>query len=112
MDVEEQNLSSDSQSSITRQHSRRPLAHKSVSLLHSPRASQHQACRHRQKPVVDFTAGSDSILSQPIYPEKNSSGESSNAEKWFEKSNNNVKTRAAVLDDSKTSSHRNIFIHS
>jgi len=50
---------------------------------------------------MGFATDFDSRASQPLYPEKNSSGESSNAEKWFENSNNNVKTRAAAVDDSK-----------
>lgn len=98
MDVDEQHTSSDSQGSALSH--RRPPAHQSVSLLHdTPRLSPRHR-RTRQKPAVRFTPDI-SATSQPVDPEKNGSGESSNAEKWFEKSNNNVKMRVAELDDSK-----------
>ncbi|KAE9970451.1 hypothetical protein EG328_006278 [Venturia inaequalis] len=96
MDVDDQNTSSDSQDSALGH--RRPPAHQSVSLLHSPRPSPTHR-RVRQKPAVGFAADISARLSQSACPEKNSSGESSNAEKWFEKSNNDVKTRAVGLDD-------------
>ncbi|TLD35349.1 frequency clock protein [Venturia nashicola] len=96
LDVEDQKTASDSQASALSH--RRPPAHQSVSLLHSPRPSLHQR-RIRQKPAVGFASDISVRLSQPTCAEKNSSGESSNAEKWFEKSNNNVKPGAAELDD-------------
>ncbi|QDS77985.1 hypothetical protein FKW77_002091 [Venturia effusa] len=97
LDVEDRNTSSDSQSSAMSH--RRPPAHQSVSLMHSPRSAPHHVRRARQKSDMGFATAVNARLSQPVDAAKNSSGESSNAEKWFEKSNNNVKTRAAELDD-------------
>jgi len=74
-------------------HPRRPPAHKSVSLRHSPstqdstftgekhlgtvKSNQKQVSRHERLSLRPGT-------------QKYSSGESSNAERWFEDSNNNV----------------------
>ncbi|KAF2102017.1 hypothetical protein NA57DRAFT_24090, partial [Rhizodiscina lignyota] len=93
-------------------HPRRPPAHKSVSLRHSispgpqapPTASRPQ---HRGRiPSSDLANPSSSDDSkQPSSadskPEhrKESSGESSNADKWFERSNNQVKANASNLAD-------------
>lgn len=58
-------------------HPRRPPAHKSVSLVHSPRRQSH-APNHECGP-----------------------SESSSAESWFDKSNNNVTRDSAPFVDSK-----------
>ncbi|KIW03058.1 uncharacterized protein PV09_05707 [Verruconis gallopava] len=93
-------------------HPRRPPAHRSVSLKHSSRGNSPQSDEEqppfplvnseaRGRTPVSNRANLDSCLSSiPVAPDKNtSSGESSNAEKWFEKSNNNVRTGSAELMD-------------
>ncbi|QIW95974.1 hypothetical protein AMS68_001492 [Peltaster fructicola] len=83
-------------------HPRRPPANKSVSLLHSPPSRQQRAVQREsdtssndsnQAQMRTTTLGrkdSDSPSSLNPLGGKHSSGESSNAEKWFEKSNNHV----------------------
>lgn len=63
-------------------HPRRPPAHQSVSLYHSPDSSQTPSSRHSSPSSLKPLVGKDS------------SGESSNADKWFDKSNNHVTARA------------------
>ncbi|KAF2720093.1 hypothetical protein K431DRAFT_202651, partial [Polychaeton citri CBS 116435] len=76
-------------------HPRRPPAHRSVSLLHSPKSrpqrnsdssneSDTQARHHLRRSKSSYSSPSSL---QPLGG-KGSSGESSNADKWFEKSNN------------------------
>jgi hypothetical protein len=91
-------------------HPRRPPAHKSVSLIHSRGSSPMSAespKRKRQRTPASTKANPGSPVSDeqtssdvPAQPGKSgSSGESSNAEKWFEKSNNNVRSGSADLMD-------------
>ncbi|KAF1356500.1 frequency clock protein [Delphinella strobiligena] len=103
-------------------HPRRPPAHRSVSLLHSPRTSPPSRRSHIQpkdnknlgsketsdqsgsspddtKPGVYSTGSGESSSadtnSRPVIC-KDSSGESSNADKWFDKSNNDVSNTTLV----------------
>jgi hypothetical protein len=92
----------------TRLHPRRALAHKSVSLRHSP----SPASRVRTKATVDRQS---TVLSSPnvasdkanppsvspqLLSNKNSSGESSDAGRWFETTNNNAHQASASFVDS------------
>ncbi|KAF2753605.1 hypothetical protein EJ05DRAFT_514569 [Pseudovirgaria hyperparasitica] len=83
--------------------SRRPPAHKSVSLLHStPSTSKLSPSRlhdkHRKTSSVTSQQPPQSIVANPPssspssvrQPKQNSSGESSDAGRWFETSNNDV----------------------
>ncbi|KAI7186141.1 hypothetical protein D0869_07204 [Hortaea werneckii] len=90
----------ESQTSLppTSQHPRRPPAHRSVSLLHSPNT------KRKNSPVTRTSQSSNSsgcisasrvaqLSDSPssLQPQgRNSSHESSNADKWFEQSNNDV----------------------
>jgi hypothetical protein len=85
-------------------HPRRPPAHKSVSLLHGASGKTPHPEKFRGKILlpnrVDLSPSSSSIPT-PSDNKTGSSGESSNADKWFEKTNNNVRTRSTDLMDSK-----------
>lgn len=94
-------------------HPRRPPAHKSVSLRHSPPSSagfsskapilqQHQptALSSPNAPASD-KANPPSSVSPKITSNKHSSGESSDAGKWFENTNNNALQSNASFADSK-----------
>ncbi|KAF2402458.1 hypothetical protein EJ06DRAFT_474125 [Trichodelitschia bisporula] len=93
------------------QHPRRPPAHKSVSLLHTPKdaipSSQLHPRRQRHghghgpkpTPTTLHVNEEPNIEFRPPPQKYTSSGESSNAEKWFEKSNNNVQPGQAALMD-------------
>ncbi|UJO21836.1 Frequency clock protein [Fulvia fulva] len=79
-------------------HPRRPPAHRSVSLLHSPRTKPPTPVKDASDSSSDdpatgsrATAGSSDSPSSLAPLGRNSSGESSNADKWFEKSNNDVR---------------------
>lgn len=85
-------------------HPRRPPAHRSVSLLHSPG-------ENRQLEHVDVVSHSSSNVpssdranppspgsSKPL-SKKESSGETSDAGKWFESSNNNVNQHGSYMDN-------------
>ncbi|EMC95613.1 hypothetical protein BAUCODRAFT_56667, partial [Baudoinia panamericana UAMH 10762] len=86
-------------------HPRRPPAHQSVSLLHSPRArvptvdrSDSSSDGHIQRTQALGRPSRNTPSSlQPLGRE--SSGESSNAEQWFEKSNNDVRDSTAPFVD-------------
>ena len=94
-------------------HPRRPPAHKSVSLLHASRTNNPQlddsiqaqadGAKKQGQTSVGNRANLNPISSSlPAVPDKSgSSGESSNADKWFEKSNNNPRSGSADLMDSK-----------
>lgn len=84
-------------------HPRRPPAHKSVSLRHSPPASgipakaptfYHPQTTTVSSPNVGASdkANPPSSTSPQIQSNKNSSGESSDAGKWFENTNNAVQS--------------------
>ncbi|KAK5117204.1 hypothetical protein LTR85_008972 [Meristemomyces frigidus] len=89
------------------QHPRRPPAHRSVSLLHSARQrlppSEHSDSSGntglRRRSSCPQAEPADS----PSHPQplgRNSSGNSSNAENWFEHSNNDVQTNSvSYMDD-------------
>ncbi|TKX20034.1 frequency clock protein [Elsinoe australis] len=89
MDVDTSSSNSQSSGSL---HPRRQPAHKSVSLVHSPRpgrASSHEppsASVQRPQELIKRPSSSPSSL-KPLIG-KDDSGESSNAEKWFDRSNN------------------------
>jgi len=72
-----------------RQHPRRPPAHKSVSLRHSPPTSPNPASDKANPPSI----------SPKLPAHKQSSGESSDAGRWFETTNNNVQQSATTLSD-------------
>ncbi|KAH7064711.1 frequency clock protein [Macrophomina phaseolina] len=87
-------------------HPRRPPAHKSVSLLHSPGKRKHGD----DNPEYHLSRTSSSVPSSeranPPSPgsskpctKKESSGEVSDAGKWFETSNNNISQHSASFVD-------------
>ncbi|KAH7350282.1 frequency clock protein [Pyrenochaeta sp. MPI-SDFR-AT-0127] len=89
------------------QHPRRPPAHKSVSLRHSPPASDAALKRQMDcqptglgtsNPASD-KANSPSSVSPNLLANKNSSGESSDAGKWFDTANNNCQQSNASYAD-------------
>ncbi|PNS17499.1 hypothetical protein CAC42_8042 [Sphaceloma murrayae] len=89
MEVDTSSSNSQSSGSL---HPRRQPAHKSVSLLHSPRpirARSHEPgtgpLKQSAEPIRRPSSSPSSL--KPLVG-KDDSGESSNAEKWFEKSNN------------------------
>ncbi|KAJ9626483.1 hypothetical protein H2203_004115 [Taxawa tesnikishii (nom. ined.)] len=74
-------------------HPRRPPARMSVSLLHSPRPAMSKRFDSKNtNPSPKQEARSDGSSPSSLKPAlgKDDSGESSNADKWFEKSNNEV----------------------
>lgn len=86
-------------------HPRRPPAHRSVSLLHSPKtkgsAKGGSASTSDSDGLDKISSGAETGESpgSPRLPGKDSSGESSNAEKWFEKSNNEVRGNTSSFVD-------------
>lgn len=90
-------------------HPRRPLAHQSVSLRHSPPAAdsrcktraQHQPTGASSPNPASDTANPPSSVSPKLSSsKKNSSGESSDAGKWFESTNNDAKqSQGAFVDN-------------
>ncbi|PVH92759.1 hypothetical protein DM02DRAFT_733517 [Periconia macrospinosa] len=99
--------------SSTPRHPRRPLAHNSVSLRHSPPASEkppqaptfHQPQPTSTSPSSLNAAASDRVnppssQSPKVPSNKHSSRESSDAGKWFESSNNNaLQSNASFVDN-------------
>ncbi|KAL1310933.1 hypothetical protein AAFC00_001156 [Neodothiora populina] len=102
-------------------HPRRPPAHMSVSLLHSPRVGKpasplQQTWNHDADPCdtapdgmkdrsdqssdnsISASNDKSSSQSRPLVS-KDDSGESSNADKWFDNSNNDAAAHNADLDD-------------
>src|SRR4051812_13840903 len=88
-------------------HPRRPPAHKSVSLRHSPPAGQPSHGSYRPQPTsvsspnapASDRANPPSTLSAKTTVNKQSSGESSDAGKWFENTNNNaLQSNASFVD--------------
>jgi hypothetical protein len=78
-----------------RTHPRRPPAHKSVSLRHSPQASGSKSRAQQASTLSSPTLASDkanppSSVSPQLFSNKHSSGESSDAGQWFEKTNNDA----------------------
>jgi hypothetical protein len=88
-------------------HPRRLPAHKSVSLLHSPKKSS-DATTHRHRHgyrtgEISQVEDSTLISSRPPKPDMNaSSGESSNTEPWFEALNNDVHPTSISAMDSES----------
>ena len=78
-------------------HPRRPPAHRSVSLLHSSQTTSGED----ESAVGSTQANPSSSPPSKHGAQKHSSGESSNAEYWFEKNNNNVNATPAAFVDSK-----------
>ncbi|KAK7532846.1 frequency clock protein [Phyllosticta citribraziliensis] len=95
---------SQSQAPPVAAHPRRPPAHKSVSLLHSPGKFR----RHEDVDVLSHSSSTvpSSDRANPPSPgsskplsKKESSGETSDAGKWFESSNNNVNQDGSYMDN-------------
>ena len=89
---------------------RRPLASCSVSLVHSRRprpgrpkthssSSNDSGTLNRPRRSLEEREGTDSLLSLQALGGKPSFGESSSAEKWFEKANNEVGDNSALFAD-------------
>lgn len=99
--------SAGSHGSSTRTNPRRRPAEVSVSLRHSPRPSKQVPSQRSQglkrNDSSDSSMEVDLHSAGSIQPKctKVSSGESSNPEKWFEKSNNNVEGKSTVAQDGK-----------
>lgn len=78
---------------------RRPPAYRSLSLLHNKRKTspndRSDSSGNSQR--LNTSDGTDSPSS--LRPGKESSGESSNADKWFEKSNNEVRDQSTSFAD-------------
>ncbi|KAF4549044.1 putative frequency clock protein [Elsinoe fawcettii] len=100
MDVDSSSNNSLSSGSL---HPRRPPAHKSVSLLHSPRAVRARSHEPGVGPIAQppepIKRPSSSPSSLKPLVGKDDSGESSNAEKWFEKSNNHASRNSTSFVD-------------
>ncbi|GAM86590.1 hypothetical protein ANO11243_046040 [Dothideomycetidae sp. 11243] len=98
-------VASNAPSAASTAHPRRRPAHESVSLVHKrpeSRARTHSPdAAAVSQPNNSEARPSTSPSSLEALPGKNSSGESSNAEKWFEKSNNHATgTSPSFADDS------------
>ncbi|KAL1793843.1 hypothetical protein ACET3X_007264 [Alternaria dauci] len=81
-------------------HPRRPPAHQSVSLRHSPPAAKRKpkasttTTTQSSPNLASDKANPPSSVSPQLLSNKTSSGESSDAGQWFEKTNNNTASRA------------------
>ncbi|KAF2819535.1 hypothetical protein CC86DRAFT_130915 [Ophiobolus disseminans] len=84
-------------------HPRRPPAYKSVSLRHSPPAPSQVGLEHQSMTSSSTYSASDKAnppsLSSKLLLNKYSSGESSDAGKWFETTNNNAQQSGASFAD-------------
>ncbi|USP80120.1 hypothetical protein yc1106_07394 [Curvularia clavata] len=86
-------------------HPRRPPAHKSVSLRHSPPPTatgtrpKEQITSRSSPTLASDKANPPSSVSPQLTSLKNSSGESSDAGQWFEKTNNNAKQSKSSFND-------------
>lgn len=106
------------QQSQQSQHPRRPPAHKSVSLRHSPpanprrdastvaastvaaRAANHSTTLSTSpNPPASDQANPPSSISPRLYTHNHSSGESSDAAGWFERTNNDASHDASFVDN-------------
>jgi len=88
-------------------HPRRPPAHKSVSLRHSPppATTKRHVREHttRSSPTLaSDRANPPSSTSPQLLSNKNSSGESSDAGQWFEKTNNKANQSKTSFVDSES----------
>lgn len=107
--------------STTRLHSRRPPAHRSVSLRHSPPVPKRREDKVERKTVVHKQSTSLSSpnpasdranppsVSPKLLSNKHSSGESSDAGKWFETTNNNAHQSSASFVESTFSLNMDYF---
>lgn len=88
-------------------HPRRPPAHKSVSLRHSPPPftsglrGKEQTTSRSSPTLASDKANPPSSVSSQLNSHKNSSGESSDAGQWFEKTNNSAKQSKTTFVDSR-----------
>jgi hypothetical protein len=95
----------------TQNHPRRPPAHKSVSLRHSPPASgptwrvAQQASTLSSPTLASDKANPPSSVSPQFLSNKHSSGESSDAGQWFEKTNNKASQSKGSFVDSECRLH-------
>ncbi|CAA9957326.1 Frequency clock protein [Pyrenophora teres f. maculata] len=86
-------------------HPRRPPAHKSVSLRHSPSAATVKRQVREPTTCSSPTLASDranppSSASPQLFSNKNSSGDSSDAGQWFEKTNNKAsQSKSSFVDN-------------
>ncbi|KAL6157358.1 hypothetical protein ACJQWK_07169 [Exserohilum turcicum] len=86
-------------------HPRRPPAHKSVSLRHSPPPftsglrGKEQTTSRSSPTLASDKANPPSSVSSQLNSHKNSSGESSDAGQWFEKTNNSAKQSKTTFVD-------------
>lgn len=106
METRQQNprimVSPPTQGGVSQQrHARRPPAHRSVSLLHSNTQRDSRTDRSDSSGDTQLLSGYGSRPTKPVdapsrlqHLGRNSSGESSNAENWFENSNNDVQTNS------------------
>ncbi|KAL6707846.1 hypothetical protein ACN47E_003746 [Coniothyrium glycines] len=93
--------------SSSQHHPRRPPAHRSVSLRHSPPPDRTASNRRIQRQSTALSspnpasdrANPPSSLSPKLHNNKQSSGESSDAGRWFETTNNNAKQSNASFTD-------------
>lgn len=90
--------------SLNSRHPRRPPAHKSVSLRHSPPARPQRPVRQSTS-LSTSPAGPASDKANPPstislrHPNNHSSGESSDAAGWFERTNNDASHDASFIDN-------------
>jgi hypothetical protein len=97
----------------TRRHPRRIAAHKSVSLRHSPPTPdvRHKISVERQPTVLSASnPASDRANPPSVSPKlgshKHSSGESSDAGRWFETTNNKAQQRSKTIVNSESSDRK------
>ena len=88
-------------------HPRRPPAHQSVSLRHSPLASSKRKAKASTTTQSSPNLASDkanppSSVSPQLLSNKTSSGESSDAGQWFEKTNNTASHGKSSFVDSES----------
>ena len=87
-------------------HPRRPPAHQSVSLRHSPHASKRKvkaSTTTQSSPnLASDKANPPSSVSPQLLSNKTSSGESSDAGQWFEKTNNTASHGKSSFVDSES----------
>jgi hypothetical protein len=88
------------QSEAARRHPRRIPANKSVSLRHSPpaKAAANRPLAALSSPNPASDRANPPSVSPKLLSNKLSSGESSDAGRWFEKTNNDVRQGSASND--------------
>jgi len=90
---------------VSRSHPRRPPAHRSVSLRHSPppKAGAKGVLNRQSTALSSPNVASDKAnppsVSPQLHSNKNSSGESSDAGRWFETTNNNALQTGTSFND-------------